>query len=83
MHLRLKHESAAPATAQTVYAARTLGTAIAAPLVLALVILDGTLFVLFGALRFDAADLCSSTACCAQWRHSPHSPLLAYRGGCN
>ena len=57
MHLRLKHESAAPATAQMVYAERTLGTAIAAHLVLALVILDGTLFVLFGALRFDAADL--------------------------
>ena len=66
-----KPESAAPATAQMVYAKRTLGTAIAAHLVLALVILDGTLLVLFGALRFDEryllllhGVLCSMAALC-------------------
>jgi len=57
MHTRLEHGAATPATAQTVHAERTVRTAIAALLVLGLVVLDAVLFVLFGALGFDVADL--------------------------
>ena len=57
MHVRLEHGPATPATTQAGHAERSVGTAIAALLVLGLLVLDTALFMLFYALCFDVADL--------------------------